>query len=282
MYDRAEIRPFGGMAVKGWTRPRCYSRRHMNSKILSLIAAGLLANSASAQLPNIPDYVPVVVNQRADAVYPTHLEEIGVKSGSASIAVAVDEQGQLADMLVTAYSNRAFADSALAAIRKWTFEPARIHGIPRNTKSDITFRFQLEGVVVVTLTNLSYSEMLHLKLAPGSTAYAACTLSELDRIPTPTKIVSPAYQESLAKSSRGGHVAVSFYIDEEGHVRMPSVSRATDEENEELAAIAVTAVSQWQFDPPISKGKPVLVVAEQDFNFKPSAPQGSAPGAHAG
>ena len=222
----------------------------------------------------MPDYVPMVMNQRVEAVYPSHLVAIGVKSGSASIAVAVDERGQVTDMLVTAYSHPAFAESAQAAIRKWTFEPARIHGFPRNSKSDITFRFQLEGVVVVTLTNLSYSEMLHLKLAPGSTAYTACTLSELDRIPTPTKIVSPPYEEALAKSSRGGHVSVSFYIDEEGHVRMPSVSRETIEANEELAALAVTAVSQWQFDPPISKGKPVLVVAQQDFNFKPSAPRG--------
>jgi hypothetical protein len=52
---------------------------------------------------------------------------------------------------------------------------------------------------------------------------------------------------------------------------MPSVSRETNEANEELAAIAITAVSQWQFDPPTSKGKPVLVLAQQDFSFNPAA-----------
>jgi hypothetical protein len=31
-------------------------------------------------------------------------------------------------------------------------------------------------------------------------------------------------------------------------------------------------VAQWQFDPPTAKGKPVLVLAQQDFNFKPAAP----------
>jgi TonB family protein len=254
----------------------------MNFKNLLLLAAVLLARPAFAELPNVPDYVPMVMHQRVDAGYPSTLVDIGVKSGSASVAVAIDERGQLTDLLVTSYTHPAFAESAVAAIRKWTFEPARIHGSPRNTKADITFRFQLEGVVVVTMTNLSYTEMLHLKLAPGSTAYTACSLSELDRIPTPRKMVSPVYPETLANRSRGGHVSVSFYIDEEGNVRMPSVSVETNEANGELAALAVMAVSQWHFDPPTSRGKPVLVMAQQDFDFKPSSPQAPAAGAQAG
>jgi TonB family protein len=220
----------------------------------------------------VPDYVPVKVNQTQEAVYPPHMVDVGVKSGSASVAIAVDDAGRLTDYLVTAYSHPAFADSAVAALKKWTFEPAMFHGFPRNSKTDLTFRFQVEGVVVVTMTSLSYAEMLNLKLAPGSMAYRACSLSELDRIPNPTKIVNPVYQNKLAQSSRGGHVLVGFYIDELGHVRMPSVSRETNEANEELAAIAVMAVEQWQFDPPTSRGRPVLVAAQQDIHFKPSAP----------
>jgi TonB family protein len=226
-------------------------------------------------MPGDPDYVPVKVHQTEEAAYPSSLVPLGIKSGSASVAIAVDDAGQLTDYLVTAYTHPAFADSAVAAIRKWKFEPAMIRGFPRNSKSDLTFRFQLEGVVVMTMTSLSYEEMLHMRLAPGSMAYSACTLGELDRIPNPTKIVNPVYTNQIARSSKGGHVAVGFYIDEQGRVRMPSVSLETNEANEELAAIAVTAVSQWQFDPPTSKGRPVLVLAKQDFNFKPSAP--SAP-----
>jgi TonB family protein len=223
-------------------------------------------------MPGVPDYVPVKINQTEEANYPLSLVSLGVKSGSASVAIAVDDAGRLTDYLVTAYSHPAFADSAVAALRKWRFEPAQIHGFPRNSKSDLSFRFQMEGVVVVTMTALSYSEMLHLKLAPGSMAYSACTLGELDRIPIPIKIVNPVYPNVLARSSRGGHVLVGFYIDEQGRVRMPSVSRETDEANEELAAAAVAAVEQWQFDPPTSKGRPVLVAAQQDIHFKPSAP----------
>ena len=64
---------------------------------------------------------------------------------------------------------------------------------------------------------------------------------------------------------------MDFLIDEEGRVRLPAVSRATNEANEELAAAAVTAVTQWRFEPPTAKGKPVLVRAQQDFAFQPVA-----------
>jgi TonB family protein len=243
-----------------------------STRILTLCAMALLAAPLLPALPGVPDYVPLKVDQTQEAAFPSVLIPLGVKSGSASVAVAVDDAGRLTDYLITAYTHPAFADSAVAAIRKWKFEPAMIRGFPRNSKSDLTFRFQMQGVVVMTMTSLSYDEMLHMKLAPGSTAYSACTLGELDRIPNPTKIVNPVYPTQVARSSRGGHVSVGFYIDEQGHVRMPSVSLETNEANEELAAIAVTAVSQWQFDPPTSKGRPVLAVAEQDFSFKPSAP----------
>jgi TonB family protein len=241
-------------------------------RILLFCASALIGAPMLPAQPGAPDYVPVKVNQTEEAAFPSVLVPLGVKTGSASVAIAVDDAGRLTDYLVTAYTHPAFADSAVTAIRKWKFEAAMIHGFPRNSKSDLTFRFQMQGVVVMTMTTFSYDEMLHLKLAPGSTTFRPCALGELDRIPNPTKIVNPVYPNQVARSSRGGHVSVSFYIDDQGHVRMPSVSLETNEANEELAAIAVTAVSQWQFDIPTSKGRPVLVVAQQDFSFKPSAP----------
>jgi TonB family protein len=176
----------------------------------------------------------------------------------------------MTDYLVTAYSDPLFAESALAAVKKWKFEPAQIHGAARSSKADLTFKFEVEGVVVVSISALSGSDVIKYKLTPNSQAYAACTLAQLDRIPTPTKIVNPSYPTELARSSRGGRVSVQFYIDNLGHVRMPSVSHETIEANAELASIAVAAVSQWQFDPPLQNGRPVVVLAQQDFTFKPA------------
>ncbi len=244
----------------------------MNSpRILAFCLFSLTSPFAFAQI-GLPAYVPIKIDQTTEAVFPRKLVAVGMKSGAASVAIAVDDNGRLTDYLVTAYSHPAFAESAVEAVKKWKFEPAQVHGSRRNSKSDITFRFELEGIVVVTLTPLSYSELVRLKIAPESEAYSACTLAQLDRIPNPTKIVNPAYPNQLARSSLGGRIHVEFYIDETGRVRMPSVSRETNEANEELSAAAIMAVAQWQFDPPTMKGRPVLVLAQQDFNFKPATP----------
>ena len=138
-------------------------------------------------------------------------------------------------------------------------------------KADLTFHFELDGVAVVSMDVISYNELVHFKVAPNSEAYNVCTLPQLDHAPAPLRTVNPVYPSELARSSRGGHVLVEFYIDEQGRVRIPSVARETIEANAELAAVAVTAVSQWQFAPPVSNGRPVLVLANQDFSFRPPA-----------
>ncbi len=245
----------------------------MKSPRITVLCAAVLclALPLEAQI-GAPAYEPVKVDQTDEPGYPLSMVAAGIKSGAASIAVAIDDNGKVTDTLVTAYTHPDFAKSALTALKSWKFEPARVHGAPRNSKADLTFRFEVEGVVVVSMTALSTSDLIRFKIAPNSMAYSACSLGQLDRIPTPKKVVKPVYPAQLARSSRGGRVSVDFYIDEEGHVRIPSVSKETNEANEELAGVAVTTVAQWEFEPPTSKGRAVLVLAKQDFDFKPAAP----------
>ena len=113
-----------------------------------LFAVGLWTSLPGAAQVGVPDYEPVGINQTEEATFPRSLVNVGIKSGAASIAVAVDADGRVTDYLVTAYSHPAFAESAVAAMKKWIFRPAEIHGERRNSKVDLTFRFELEGVVV--------------------------------------------------------------------------------------------------------------------------------------
>ncbi|HEY5079312.1 MAG TPA: energy transducer TonB, partial [Opitutaceae bacterium] len=122
--------------------------------------------------------------------------------------------------------------------------------------------------VVVDLNTDSAAELMHFRVTPEALAYRVCTLDQLDRIPTPTKIVKPSYTPEKAHGRHLSHLTVEFYIDDSGHVRLPAVSRETNEADEELSAAAVTAVEQWQFEAPVSRGKPVFVLAHQDFDFK--------------
>ena len=261
-------------ALKGAGACWCYAGQFhhpMKSPTFLALCASLLCSPLAPAQVGLPDYVPVKINQTVDATYPLIMVTYGVKSGAASFAFSVDDKGVLSDCLATAYTHPAFADSAMAALRKWTFEPARIHGAPRNSKTEVTFHFEQDGVAVVSMDVMSYNELVHFKVAPNSEAYSVCSVAQLDHAPVATRSAAPVYPDQLARTSRGGRVQVQFYIDPLGRVRMPSVARETIEANAELAALAVTAVSQWQFDPPTSNGKPVLVAASQEFNFKAPA-----------
>ncbi len=238
------------------------------SKTMLALAGALLLALPTASRADTQDYTPVKFNQTENPAFPKSLITAGLRSGAASIAVAVDENGKLTDYLITAYSHPAFAESALASLKKWTFEPMRIHGAPRNSKTDLTFRFEVEGTVVVSMSALESTDLIRFRVAPGSEAYSALRPQQLSHAPRPTKVVNPAYTRELARASHGGRVNVEFYIDELGHVRMPSVSRETNETNEDLAAMVVSTMAQWEFEPPVSEGKPVLVRAQQSFNFK--------------
>ena len=237
-----------------------------------ILLPGALFCSAVAAVAQFapPVYVPMKFIQTEPPNFPREVIPLGLRSGEATVAVQIDADGALTDYLVTTYSHPAFAASAVAAMKKWRYQPAMIRGMPLAAKADLTFSFESEGVAVVDMTVLTVSELMHFRVAPNSMAFTARTLSELDRIPTPVKIVKPVYPEKLARTSHGGRVTVEFYIDEEGHVRLPSVDRQTIEANEELAAMAVTAVEQWKFEPPMMNGRPVLALAQQDFNFKPA------------
>jgi len=240
-----------------------------------LLAGFLLATPALAQSAS-PDYEPLKLIKKAPINYPFDAVRLGIKDGEAHVIVQIDENGQLGDCLVTQYSHPAFAERAVAAIKKWAFEPAKVGGQPRSSISELSFIYKADGIVVVDLNVNSYVEIRAFELNPKGASYRARTLRELDRIPAPTKIVKPHYPTALASKSDAVRIAVDFYIDEAGHVRLPAVSRETNQISEALAGAAVDAVAQWEFEPPLSHGRPCLVQARQEFTFQPLQPAAAA------
>jgi hypothetical protein len=67
---------------------------------------------------------------------------------------------------------------------------------------------------------------------------------------------------------------VTFFVDEEGHVRLPSVESAA---TPLLIANAVKAVSHWRFRPPTIAGKPVLVYTGRSVAFVQFVPRPAPP-----
>jgi TonB family protein len=195
--------------------------------------------------------------------FPSLLSDSLVMTGDATVAIRVERDGRLADCLVTGYSRKEFADTAVAALKAWRFDPPRVNGVPWSSVQEVHFDFSRTGVVV------SYSGLDIImgqvdEMAKGRYVYRTRTLRELDRIPTPVHVVPPV-SPALSGGEKKRTVAVEFYIDEEGRVRLPTVTRA--DVGSPCAASALDAVKQWRFEPPLYRGRPTLVFVRQEFNF---------------
>lgn len=207
------------------------------------------------------DIIPCSIDEAVKPSFPVRLLNEGVTGGEVHMLLYVDATGTLTDTLITAYSRKGFADEALRGLKSWKFTAGRVKGQPIDTIVNLTFRFEVHGVVVVQ------------NPSPGSTSgfvqyedfeFKAARVQDLDRVPTPLNIVEPTYPREWMKQGIVGTVAVDFYIDEAGRARFPVAVPAT---HEQLMGIALAAVHQWQFIPPKSKGQPVLVRARQVFQF---------------
>lgn len=237
------------------------------SMALAAVASGLTAAAAVDEA-----YRPMRVIQTDMVVFPRRVLDLGIHQGYAMVTVQVDENGNLTDHLVTGYAHEAFAEAAVAALKRWKYEPAWLNGQPHGATSDLTFNFESQGLVIVDLSVTRYVEIRDYQLRPSHYAYGVKRMSELDRIPTPTKVVTPVYPVEPSQAPRAASVTVTFYIDEKGRVRLPAVSRESSAKDGIFASAAVDAVSQWEFEPPMSGGVPVLVMARQEFKFTPDKP----------
>jgi TonB family protein len=242
--------------------------RTISNTSIAIVLSLILQSSGFAQVSRMEagaadsDNVGIAVEQLGVLVYPSSMLYNGVDSGEVRAAISVDSSGKLTDCLVTAYTTPEFAEAAFSALKRWRYQPALSHGRPVASRSDLIFEFRNKGVTVQTLPG-AMLHRVYFDLLNEHYSYKPAQLRDLDRIPTPVHVVTP-----MANPDDQAHsVTVGFYIDEEGKVRMPAVDR--DAADDLFAAAAVAAVEQWRFEPPLCKGRSVLVSVQQKFHFRP-------------
>lgn len=235
----------------------------MNKLLLTGLLALCLPVWTAAQISRLEETSEGIgIEQTGVLVYPASMTAEGIFSGEVRAVISVDAEGKLTDWLLTAYTQPTFAEVATAAIRRWRYQPATVSGRRQASRAHILFEFRTQGVVVQTLPGSLVKQMFPAPFEERYN-YKTCRLRELDRIPTPVHVVTPSAKLDGPPRS----VTVEFYIDEQGRVRMPAVDRESADDM--LAAASVAAVEQWRFEPPLRKGRPVLVYAQQEFTFRP-------------
>lgn len=196
--------------------------------------------------------------------FPSTLIAEGITAGHALVAVSINPDGRVGDLLVLGYSHKRLAQTATEALREWRFVPARLDGQPVGAQTELRFEFTVQGAVITS--NVTERYLADVAGRPFGTVaiHRPCPRNELDRVPVKVAGDAPRYAVEAAKDGVRGSVQVHFYIDEKGEVRMPSVHTGP---HPYLMEIAVEAMKGWKFEPPTSRGRPVLVAAAQTFEF---------------
>ncbi len=235
---------------------------------LTLTAAAQSSSPAPASLNK-----SIRLERYSEPAFPIHFRNTSVTEGYAQAQLLVAADGRVLESFVSAYSHPEFADSVEAAVRSWVFRPAdtaEAGALPQ--RFNVRFNFRREGMLIVQ-GDFQETVKAYLGQTGGDESVNVCKLRDLDATPEAVNLVVPAYPAGLKKQNVEGGAAISFFIDEQGRVRVPSVAGST---HPEFAAAALEAVSQWTFVPPQRKGHPTRVFAVQEFTFNPKAAAASS------
>jgi len=191
-----------------------------------------------------------------------------ILSGEARVIINVDMEGRLADVLVSGYTNKAFADEAVNLLKQWRYEAATEDGRPVAMRTEVRFIFSSQGRVV-SLNAIDASNRYFDQVGMRSMVSNVCQTDELDR---PLATVQAVARLQATKGSlpagAASAVIIDFYVDENGQPRMPVVVNSPPTA---LAQAAVDALNQFRFNTPTRGGKPVTVRAQQKFVFAQSS-----------
>jgi len=227
-----------------------------------LVLAGLLA---LATLPAFAVFESIQLHPDNDLpTFPPGLLAEGITRGHAVVALSVDSDGKLGECLVLSYSHERLARTAVDALKRWRFVPARLDGQAVPVRTELRFDFSVEGAVITSNITERFLADLFDGRGGRRDVYRPSRQSELDRVPAKIAGAAPQYATAAEKDGVRGSVEERFYIDEKGEVRLPCVEAGP---HPYLMEQAVAAVRGWKFEPPTSHGRPVLVAAAQKFEF---------------
>lgn len=210
-------------------------------------------------------FEPLGILKTVQPSYPDRLADRFLDRGEARIMIMVDEEGRLADWIVTGYTHALFAKEALDVLPKWKFEPARFHGRPIGVRTELRFIFRNSGGVRIVPGDLEMRLRVKDIRQHETFWQRVCHVEELDQPLDAIVEISPMQPDRLGAVAREGKVVVEYFIDPEGRVRMPLVLSSDDEAFTKAVLMAIT---EWRYATPTRDGQPVLARVAREFKFQ--------------
>jgi TonB family protein len=196
--------------------------------------------------------------------FPHELRNTPYFEGFAKVVFMVDEAGNNYDFILAEATHPRFGAKALEALRKWKVTPPIVDGQPRPTRHVVTVKFSQNGPVLIDRP-IAETAGPHESIQNRSLHYRVCELGDLDRLPRRIETAVPVLPEGVSVDVASGIARIQFFIDKEGRVRAPGVLFST---SDVIADAAITAITDWRFEPPRKNGNPVVVHAVQTIQFK--------------
>ncbi len=189
-------------------------------------------------------------------VYPYELLREAIE-GDATVVFFIDPEGRVQKTKVTSASHEAFGRALEASLMAWTFKPATRNGAPSWAASRYTRKFQPEERDFAF--DFERPVLLREVAKENSSIPAAAALDRPPKVlyrPLPVLDRAQTYEKEA--------VRLEFIVDKSGFVRYAHALQAKDQR---LAWSAITAVSRWQFEPPVKDGKAVDVRVTMAMQF---------------
>lgn len=190
-----------------------------------------------------------------NSVDPDYPDELMARKlpGRVDLAFVIDEQGRATKPEVRWASHAAFVESALRAVDRMKFEPARQGPIARSTVMESPMAFGEFGLKRVD--TLKANRITVISAPDNATA------------PGPFVLMDPVYPIERLLAGERGNASAEFAVDAQGEVRDVVIKEASAPE---YAAALRAAVEAWGFQPARSGGSPVAVKLAVEWTFEPS------------
>lgn len=228
---------------------------------------------ADVKPPGFADRSPPV-----DLFYPGKAYVDGVSEGSATVGVMLDEDGKPTDYLLIRYTQPYFGEALMNEAHEQQFSPRRVKGVAVPGRFDFGYRFV--PTVVLQMNDFDAIRERNMIIEGGPRfIYGPHAEHDIDGggLVQTKRAFALLPDGFAAPAGKTVKALVSFYVDETGHVRLPSVESAA---SPLLIPNAIKAVEHWEFAPPTIKGRPVLVYTLWSvFYIEPAAAAATSRGA---
>ena len=187
--------------------------------------------------------------------YPAALVDSGI-SGTANIDIVVQPDGTVAQAAVKSADHEAFGEAALAAIKKWRFEPATLDGAPVEKRVSVPFKF---AAPVAQQLNAKFKRKVFQEVPER-----VLSQKEFGKKLKATKPLKPVYPPT-GKGAEA-NVQVKFVVAPDGSTINPEV---IGNPPKQFLLPTILAIASAAYEPPVKDGKGVFVEVSTKLAFAP-------------